>query len=68
MDGVMACLYGMWLLGGTLDFWFHRRTDLPHTSGLRESTLHGVQFGTAIPADVLRASRGHPAWDRPCRT
>ncbi len=44
MDGLMACLYALWLIGGTLDFWFHRRTDLPHTSGLRESALHGVQL------------------------
>ena len=44
MDGVMACLYALWLVGGSLDFWFHRRTDLPHTSGLVESALHGVQL------------------------
>ncbi|MHB9786074.1 hypothetical protein [Stenotrophomonas maltophilia] len=35
----------LWLAAGTLDFHFHRRTDLSHTSGLRESTLHGVQLG-----------------------
>ncbi|HEL5052657.1 TPA: hypothetical protein UOA92_000420 [Stenotrophomonas maltophilia] len=41
----MMVLYVLWLAAGTLDFHFHRRTDLPHTSGLRESTLHGVQLG-----------------------
>lgn len=43
----MMVLYVLWLAAGTLDFHFHRRTDLPHTSGLRESTLHGVQLGLA---------------------
>ncbi|MHC1652216.1 hypothetical protein ACODUL_02810 [Stenotrophomonas maltophilia] len=41
---VMACVYGVWLAAGSLDFHFHRRTDLPHTSAMRESLLHGVQL------------------------
>jgi len=61
MDGVMACLYGMWLLGGTLDFWFHRRTDLPHTSGLRESTLHGVQL-LLVGGGMLAWLAFHTTW------
>lgn len=40
----MATLYALWLLAGTLDFHFHRRTDIAHTSALRESALHGVQL------------------------
>ena len=36
--------YLLWLLAGCLDFARHRRTDLPHTSGLAESGLHGVQL------------------------
>lgn len=48
----MMVLYVLWLAAGTLDFHFHRRTDLPHTSGLRESTLHGVQLGL-VGAGVL---------------
>lgn len=40
----MAGVYVLWLAAGTLDFHFHRRTDLPHTSGRRESLLHGVQL------------------------
>ncbi|HDS1556773.1 TPA: hypothetical protein QEL11_000579 [Stenotrophomonas maltophilia] len=51
-------LYVLWLAAGTLDFHFHRRTDLPHTSGLRESTLHGVQLGlvgTGVLAWLLLA-------------
>ncbi|WP_313138820.1 hypothetical protein [Stenotrophomonas sp.] len=50
--GIMACLYAIWLLAGTLDFHFHRRTDIGHTSGLRESALHGVQLAL-IGAGVL---------------
>lgn len=40
----MPTLYGIWLLAGALDFHFHRRTDIAHTSSLRESVLHGVQL------------------------
>jgi hypothetical protein len=37
--------YLVWLLAGWLDFACHRRTDLPHTSGLGESVFHLVQMG-----------------------
>ncbi|ADV28696.1 putative transmembrane protein [Pseudoxanthomonas suwonensis 11-1] len=37
--------YLAWLAAGFVDFTQHRRTDLPHTSGLRESVMHGVQLG-----------------------
>lgn len=40
----MPTLYAIWLLAGALDFHFHRRTDIAHTSSLRESALHGVQL------------------------
>lgn len=36
--------YLLWLGAGWLDFAHHRRTDLAHTSGLRESSLHAVQL------------------------
>lgn len=42
-----------WLLAGTLDFACHRRTDLPHTSGLPESTLHLLQLGLVGAAIIL---------------
>lgn len=41
---VVGCVYALWLVAGSLDFHFHRRTDLPHTSAMRESLLHGVQL------------------------
>lgn len=60
--GIMACLYAIWLLAGTLDFHFHRRTDIGHTSGLPESALHGVQLsliGAGLLAWLMLApSRG----------
>lgn len=37
--------YLAWLAAGFLDFAQHRRTDLPHTSGLRESSMHALQLG-----------------------
>ncbi len=53
---VMACVYALWLAAGWLDFHFHRRTDLPHTSALRESALHGLQLlliGSGVLAWLL---------------
>lgn len=37
--------YLVWLLAGSVDFLLHRRSDLAHTSGLAESSLHGIQLG-----------------------
>lgn len=37
--------YLLWLLAGCADFRCHRRSDLPHTSGLAESLLHVLQMG-----------------------
>lgn len=53
---VIACVYVLWLAAGSLDFHFHRRTDLPHTSAMRESLLHGVQLlliGSGVLAWLL---------------
>ena len=36
--------YLAWLSCGLCDFIAHRRTDLPHTSGLAESAAHLVQL------------------------
>lgn len=47
MSGWLIAAYGgylVWLLAGLADFACHRRTDLPHTSGLAESVLHLVQL------------------------
>lgn len=48
--------YLAWLLAGCGDFACHRRTDLPHTSGLHESILHLIQLalvGAAVLLAVL---------------
>lgn len=45
--------YLIWLAAGCLDFWCHRRTDLPHTSGLAESSLHLVQLGLIGAAGMI---------------
>lgn len=45
--------YLAWLGAGTLDFLCHRRTDLPHTSGLGESSLHLLQLALCGGAIVL---------------
>ncbi|MCP2257353.1 hypothetical protein LX15_001038 [Streptoalloteichus tenebrarius] len=36
-------LYGLlpaWFIPGVLDWWQHRRTDIEHTAGVRESLIH----------------------------
>jgi hypothetical protein len=53
---VVAGVYALWLAAGSLDFHFHRRTNLPQTSGLDESALHGVQLvliGSGVLAWLL---------------
>lgn len=48
-----------WLGAGALDFACHRRTDLPHTSGLGESSLHLLQLalcGSAIAIGMAFAT------------
>ena len=47
MSGWLVAAYAgylAWLLAGFADFACHRRTDLPHTSGLAESLLHLAQL------------------------
>lgn len=39
-------LYPLWLIGGAVDYVCHRRSDIQHTSGIRESWLHVAQFAT----------------------
>jgi hypothetical protein len=47
LGGFLAwVLYPLWLLGGAVDYVCHRRTDIQHTSGIRESWLHVAQFVT----------------------
>ncbi len=56
MSAIAAGVYALWLAAGWLDFHFHRRTDLPHTSAMRESLLHGVQLlliGSGVLAWLL---------------
>lgn len=45
--------YLVWLCAGLGDFICHRRTDLPHTSGVAESSLHLMQLGLIGIALVL---------------
>ena len=46
-------LYWVWVIAGALDFACHRRTDLPHTSGVAESSMHQVQLALCGSATVL---------------
>ncbi|MBV0887040.1 hypothetical protein KTQ54_00555 [Komagataeibacter oboediens] len=37
----------IWLVSGLTDWWCHRRTDIEHTTGLKESGLHLLMLGEA---------------------
>jgi hypothetical protein len=43
----------VWQCAGLLDFILHRRADLPHTSGLPESSMHLLQLSLVGAAIVL---------------
>jgi hypothetical protein len=45
--------YLVWLSAGLCDFICHRRTDLPHTSGVAESFAHLLQLGLLGTAIVV---------------
>jgi hypothetical protein len=47
------CGYLLWLTAGLGDFLCHRRTDLPHTSGIAESATHLIQLALLGAAVVL---------------
>lgn len=47
LGGFLAwVLYPLWLLGGAIDYVSHLRSDIQHTSGVRESWLHLAQLAT----------------------
>jgi hypothetical protein len=37
----------LWLGAGLADWWRHRRTDIEHTAGARESAIHGLMMTEA---------------------
>lgn len=42
--GLLAwVVFPLWLLSGMVDYLFHARTDLAHTTGTRESAMHLLQ-------------------------
>lgn len=43
-------LYPAWLLAGAGDYLCHRQTDIEHTSGVKESWLHLLQFACLLMA------------------
>lgn len=42
--------YPAWLIAGAGDYLCHRKTDIEHTSGTKESWLHLLQFATLLVA------------------
>ncbi|POF62876.1 hypothetical protein CFR73_10780 [Novacetimonas maltaceti] len=37
----------LWLVSGLTDWWCHRRTDIEHTTGLKETGIHLLMLGEA---------------------
>ena len=50
---IAYCGYLVWLTSGLGDFLCHKRTDLPHTSGVAESRTHLLQLALLGIAIVL---------------
>jgi hypothetical protein len=47
---VLYFAFPLWLLAGFIDYLCHRATDIEHTSGVRESRLHVVQYVQILAA------------------
>ena len=43
---LLFVLLPVWIVPGFLDYFFHRRSDIEHTSGAHESILHSLQMTT----------------------
>lgn len=44
---IRAFLYYLmpaWIISGIADWWWHKETDIEHTSGLKESAIHALMF------------------------
>jgi hypothetical protein len=50
---IAYALFLVWVVAGFVDFACHRRSDLPHTSGLAESMAHLFQLAVIGVAVVL---------------
>lgn len=37
----------LWLVSGLTDWWCHRRTDIEHTTGMKETSIHLLMLGEA---------------------
>lgn len=38
----------LWLTAGLTDWWCHRRTDIEHTTGLKETGIHLLMLGKPL--------------------
>lgn len=50
MNPLAYAVYLLWIIAGVADFLLHRRSDIPHTIGLKENRLHLVQLLLAAAA------------------
>ena len=45
--GLQYFVVPLWLAAGVADWWCHRRTDIEHTTGLKETLIHLLMLGEA---------------------
>ncbi|HEY0335099.1 MAG TPA: hypothetical protein VGC74_15555 [Stenotrophomonas sp.] len=64
-DALAYAGFLFWIIAGLSDFALHRRSDLAHTSGLAESSLHLVQLGL-IGGSVAAWWALAPSWGAWC--
>jgi hypothetical protein len=53
ITGILGVLLPAWIMFGLADWYFHRRSDIDHTSGWQESILHLFLTGQAGFAVLL---------------
>jgi hypothetical protein len=59
---LLFVLIPIWELAGLADWWCHRRTDIEHTSGWRESIFHLVMLGEgSVPVFIGLFAKPSPA-------
>lgn len=51
---LLYVLMPMWTACGVLDWYWHKKTDIEHTAGTRESLIHALMF-TEIGAPIVMA-------------
>jgi hypothetical protein len=59
---LLYVLLPAWFAPGVLDWWQHRRTDIQHTAGVKESVIHLLMMGeVGVPIALVLLCEVNPA-------